>query len=73
MAPASPTKDNAIFCGWYTDSACTNYFNFETDVVKDPMTLYAKWAEITTEASVNRNGGIEAIERLTNFNNKDSS
>ena len=32
----------ATFGGWYTDSDCTNAYNF-TEAVTSDMTLYAKW------------------------------
>lgn len=41
-APADPTKENAIFGGWYTDDACTNAFSFSTAITA-AITLYAKW------------------------------
>lgn len=40
--PASPTKDEHQFIGWYADSACTEAFNFNTAITED-VELYAKW------------------------------
>ena len=37
------TKDGYI-CGWYTDEACTQKYNFNTPITAD-MTLYGKWVE----------------------------
>lgn len=34
-----------IFKGWYKDAACTQYWNFDSDIVQSDMTLYAKWVE----------------------------
>lgn len=31
------------FLGWYTDAACTNPWDFDTDKVSGNITLYAKW------------------------------
>lgn len=31
------------FGGWYKEPACTNAWNFASDVVNETMTLYAKW------------------------------
>ncbi|MBQ1962346.1 MAG: InlB B-repeat-containing protein [Clostridia bacterium] len=41
--PQSPTKLGFGFGGWYKDKACTNKWNFSTDVVLYGTTLYAKW------------------------------
>ncbi|MBO5960494.1 MAG: InlB B-repeat-containing protein, partial [Paludibacteraceae bacterium] len=42
-----PTPDPEVadytFAGWYKEPACTNAWNFETDVVTTTTTLYAKW------------------------------
>ena len=40
--PISPEKYGYSFGGWYTDSAYTNKFDFNTPVTED-LTLYAKW------------------------------
>lgn len=45
LVPIQPTKDGCIFGGWYTESACTNRWNFETDTVSAARTLYALWYE----------------------------
>lgn len=41
-APSDPTKENAIFGGWYTDAECTNAFAFPHTITQT-VTLYAKW------------------------------
>ena len=42
--PANPTKTGYTFAGWYTESTCTNLFDFNTVITKN-TTLYAKWTE----------------------------
>ena len=43
--PADPKKGEAdAFEGWYTDSALTKAFNFETKITGN-ITLYAKWVD----------------------------
>ncbi len=42
--PQNPVSGGYAFEGWFTDSACTDAFDFET-VVEDNLTLYAKWSE----------------------------
>ncbi|GHT15108.1 hypothetical protein AGMMS4956_14360 [Bacteroidia bacterium] len=48
--PADPTKSGYIFDGWYKEAACTNAWNFATDVVTANVTLYAKWIEDNSTA-----------------------
>ena len=40
--PSAPSRTGYVFTGWYTDSACTNRYDF-TGVVTNDMTLYAGW------------------------------
>ena len=50
-APTAPTDANYDFGGWYTESECTNAFDF-TQAVNDNITLYAKWTKKTPPAPV---------------------
>lgn len=43
--PETPVKEGYTFTGWYTDRACTQEWNIETDKVTESMTLYAGWEE----------------------------
>jgi uncharacterized repeat protein (TIGR02543 family) len=43
--PAAPTKEGYTFGGWYKEAACTNVWNFNTDIVTANETLYAKWTQ----------------------------
>jgi uncharacterized repeat protein (TIGR02543 family) len=42
-APAAPARTGYTFGGWYKEAACTNAWNFSTEVVTATTTLYAKW------------------------------
>ena len=42
--PSIPQRSGYVFAGWYTDSACTEKYNFTGEISID-MTLYAKWIE----------------------------
>ena len=40
--PEEPTRNGYSFTGWYTDSECTQPYDWSTKVV-EPITLYAGW------------------------------
>ncbi len=44
VPPATPAADGFRFRGWYTESACTHRYYFNTPVTAD-LTLYARWSE----------------------------
>jgi len=47
VEPPYPERENYTFDGWFTDNnTFINEWNFETDVVTQDLTLYAKWVEI---------------------------
>lgn len=56
-APANPTKENAEFLGWFTDSSYSKQFFFESNAVTDNMTLYAKWNQTAFTVKFVANGG----------------
>lgn len=62
--PGNPKKDNAEFLGWYKDEELNNEFIFDSDVVKDNMTLYAKWNQTAFTVKWESNGG-SSIENTT--------
>jgi uncharacterized repeat protein (TIGR02543 family) len=45
--PSDPTKSGYTFGGWYTNSACTTAYSFDTAVTAD-ITLYAKWTAVVS-------------------------
>ena len=42
--PADPTADGWTFGGWYKEAACTNAYDFNSEV-HSSFTLYAQWTE----------------------------
>lgn len=44
--PKDPTKDGYTFVYWCKDSACEIPWDFNKDVVEEPLILYAKWSHI---------------------------
>ncbi len=73
-APSQPTKANATFGGWYTNSGCTTAYNFN-NTVTNSFTLYAKWTaqESTGDLAVSKSAGytegIYAVFAETNAAN----
>ena len=45
--PKCPTKEGQIFAGWYADTAFTQVFDFDSTLIKQDITLYAKWLQPT--------------------------
>lgn len=44
--PQTPTRNNFVFTGWYTDTSCKNRYDFNGEIVED-ITLYAGWLEMS--------------------------
>ena len=53
--PEDPTLGGHSFDAWYNDMAFNSEWNFNSDVVKEDMTLYAKWSK--NAESVKHTGG----------------
>lgn len=62
----SPTSEKTGYNleGWYTDSALTNKFNFDTPI-KQNYTLYAKWTEQTRTVKFVSNSGTGTMADAT--------
>lgn len=50
--PENPVREGYTFAGWYKEIDCLNQWNFDTDIVTEPITLYAKWTVETNEETV---------------------
>jgi uncharacterized repeat protein (TIGR02543 family) len=55
--PADPTRNGYTFAGWYSNTALTVAWNFETGTVAANITLYAKWTPVTYTVTFNVNDG----------------
>ncbi len=54
VEPTNPTRSGFTFGGWYTDSALSDAWDFDSDTVSANMTLYAKWL---CKVTFDSNGG----------------
>ena len=62
--PLTMTKANHAFDGWYRENTLTTLWNFTTDTVTGPLTLYAKWVPMYT-VTFNADGGVPAPDTVT--------
>ncbi|MCR4586213.1 MAG: InlB B-repeat-containing protein [Lachnospiraceae bacterium] len=65
ILPQEPVKKGYAFGGWYTDSACTSAWNFDTAAASD-MTLYAMWTEASDVAVSGRITDVATGEGIRN-------
>lgn len=47
--PADPVRAGYEFIGWFSDAACTQLWNFDTDIAYSGLELYAGWLSIVTD------------------------
>ncbi len=52
VRPENPVRTGYTFDGWFTEETFETEWNFETDVVTQNVTLYAKWNEATGIADI---------------------
>jgi uncharacterized protein (TIGR02145 family) len=50
--PFAPTFTGCSFAGWFMEPACLNEWQFATESVTRPMTLYAKWTMMDIDGNV---------------------
>ncbi|MCR5272450.1 MAG: InlB B-repeat-containing protein [Lachnospiraceae bacterium] len=69
--PDDPSATGYTFGGWYTDSDCTDVWDFTSDTVTTDLTLYAKWTANTYTVSFNANGhGSAPSSQTISYGNK---
>nr|MCR4586737.1 Ig-like domain-containing protein [Lachnospiraceae bacterium] len=49
--PGDPSKVGSVFGGWYSDSALTTAFSFDTPITADTV-IYAKWVSLKTSVTL---------------------
>ncbi|MBO4425592.1 MAG: InlB B-repeat-containing protein [Clostridiales bacterium] len=68
--PTNPSVTGYTFGGWYTNSACTTSYDFNSAVTSD-ITLYAKWTINTYTVTFNSNGqGATPASQTINYGGK---
>ncbi|MFD2115593.1 InlB B-repeat-containing protein [Paenibacillus yanchengensis] len=73
--PATPTKKDHKFLGWYKDAGFGEVWDFANDTVDADITLYAKWEEDTTPTeqfivTFESNGGSKVDTKTVNSGSK---
>ncbi|GAB0169933.1 hypothetical protein LSPCS325_33700 [Lysinibacillus sp. CTST325] len=68
-APDAPVKEGYTFEGWYKDKELTKVWDFDKDVVKRDITLYAKWSKVSSSYTVtfDTNGGSEVPSQTVGY------
>ena len=70
--PTPPTRDGYTFTGWYTNDACTDKYNNETQTWTNSngdLTLYAGWEANLTGITVSGGFGKNIFEKGETVNN----
>ncbi len=62
--PKSPSRDGYSFAGWYSDSALTEKFDFDTKITKHIM-LYARWIKYDDKDDAIYDSSFEKVIILT--------
>lgn len=70
-APAEPTKNGYSFAGWYKDQDLKDAWDFDKDVVKGNLTLYAKWTAEKYTITYDLDGGTNVPENKLDFTVED--
>ncbi|MGE7691652.1 InlB B-repeat-containing protein [Lysinibacillus sp. NPDC097214] len=66
-APSNPMKEGYLFEGWYKDKELKELWDFDQDVVKKDITLYAKWKKTSYVVTFDANGGSEVPSQSVGF------
>ena len=55
--PADPTATGYRFVAWYTDDTFATEWNFTSNTITEPKTIYGKWSEVSYNIIYHENGG----------------
>jgi len=65
--PAAPTLTGYTFSGWYREAGCVNEWSFNTDIVTQDTTLFAKWTINTYTVAFNPQGGTAVTSQGVDY------
>jgi len=68
--PDAPTRAGHTFNGWYTDTALTTAFDFNTATITKNTTLYAGWGTNTYTVSFDTGGGSTVANQTVGHGSK---
>jgi uncharacterized repeat protein (TIGR02543 family) len=63
-----PFQFGYTLAGWFTDTACVNAWNFNSNVVTADTTLFAKWTINTYTVSFDSKDGSTVANTIANYN-----
>lgn len=61
--PENPSKEGSIFGTWYSNEACTEYFDFDETVITEDITLYALWMDLYDETDSDGDQLTDSFEK----------
>ncbi|MGE8037593.1 leucine-rich repeat protein, partial [Lysinibacillus sp. NPDC093692] len=67
-APTTPVKEGYTFEGWHKDEDLTEVWNFDQNVVKKDITLFAKWSKVSYIVTFDTNGGSAVSSQVVGYN-----
>ncbi len=67
--PEDPTREGYTFLGWFKDTGGTlkEKFDFDTEIVTESMTLYARWDINSYNVSFHSDGGSEVSSQTVEY------
>lgn len=65
VAPEEPTDEFYTFEGWYKDAEATIPWHFDSDIVTEGITLYAKWETVGIRTVYFNTNGLVSVPKIT--------
>jgi len=69
-SPDQPAKTGYTFAGWYKEATCITAWNFDTSIVTQNLTLYAKWVINQYTVNFDSQGGTAVSAKVVNYLSK---
>ncbi len=63
IKPADPVRAGYTFGGWYKEESCITPWDFDTDIVTEDTTLYARWTKNSASGSEDGRTGSKEESR----------